>query len=108
MDYGAPSDYSGENDQSAAVPGSDWLQCASKHVGLLHWLLASAFAATALSAFWLCLYPEKPSDPCKEMLIEKSDVCPTVALYVPEAALHKEPPPKYSDSVDPADVNMKV
>ncbi|CAK9831582.1 Transmembrane protein 59 [Anthophora retusa] len=108
VDYGVPSDYSGENDQSASIPGSDWLQCASKHIGLPHWLLANAIAAAALSAFWLCLYPEKPNDSYKEIIIEKSDISPTVALYVPEALVHKQPPPKYCDSVNPAEVNMEV
>ncbi|OAD57779.1 Transmembrane protein 59 [Eufriesea mexicana] len=108
VDYGAPSDYSGESDQSASVPGSDWLQCASKHIGLPHWLLASGIAAAALSAVWLCLYPEKLTDPYKEILIEKSDISPTIALYGPEAPLHKQPPPKYFDSVNPAELNMKV
>lgn len=108
MDYGIPSDYSGENDQSASMPGSDWLQCASRHIGLPHWLLASAIAAAALSAFWLCLYSEKSNDSYKEILIEKSDIAPTVALYVPEAPLHKQPPPKYTESVDETEVNMKV
>ncbi|CAK9815961.1 Transmembrane protein 59 [Anthophora quadrimaculata] len=108
VDYGVPSDYSGENDQSASMPGSDWLQCASKHIGLPHWLLANAIAAAALSAFWLCLYPEKPNDTYKEIIIEKSDISPTVALYVPEALVHKQPPPKYCDSVNPAEVNIEV
>lgn len=108
MDYGVPSDYSGENDQSASVPGSDWLQCASKHIGLPHWLLAFAIAAAALSAFWLCLYSEKPTDPFKEILIEKSDISPTTTLYVHEAPFHKQPPPKYFDNVDPAEINIKV
>ncbi|XP_076754032.1 transmembrane protein 59-like isoform X1 [Xylocopa sonorina] len=109
VDYGVPSDYSGESDQSTSVQyGSDWLQCASKHIGLPHWLLASAIAAAALSAFWLCLYPEKPNESCKEIAIQKSDVSSTVALYIPEAQLHKQPPPTYFDSVGSADINMKV
>ena len=109
VDYGIPSDYSGENEQSASMPGSDWLQCASKHIGLPHWLLASAIATAALSAFWLCLYSGKPNDPYKEILIKKSsDISPTVALYVPEAQVHKQPPPKYTESVDEAEINMKV
>ncbi|XP_076233555.1 transmembrane protein 59-like [Calliopsis andreniformis] len=108
VDYGIPSDYSGENDQSASMPGSDWLQCASRHIGLPHWFLASAIAAAALSALWLCLYSEKSNDSYKEILIEKSDISPTVALYVPEVPLHKQPPPKYTESVDVTEVNMKV
>ncbi|CAL7951842.1 unnamed protein product [Xylocopa violacea] len=109
VDYGVPSDYSGESDQSTSVQyGSDWLQCASKHIGLPHWLLASAIAAAALSAFWLCLYPEKPNDPCKELAIQKSDVSSTVALYIPEAQLYKLPPPTYFDSVGSAEIDMKV
>ncbi|XP_003700682.1 transmembrane protein 59-like isoform X1 [Megachile rotundata] len=108
VDYGIPSDYFRESDQSASIPGSDWLQCASKHIGLPHWLLASAIAAAALSAFWLCLYPEKSADPYREILIEKSDISPTFALYIPEAPLHKKPPPKYTESVDATESNMKV
>lgn len=108
MDYGVPSDYSGENDQSASVPGSDWLQCASKHIGLPHWLLASVIVAAASSAFWLCLYLEKPTDPFKETLIEKSDISPTATLCVHEALFHTQPPPKSFDRVDPAEININV
>ncbi|XP_031827570.1 transmembrane protein 59-like [Nomia melanderi] len=100
IDYGLPSDYSGENEQSASIPGSDWLQCVSRHVDLPEWLLASAIAAAALFAFWLCLYSEKPKDSYKDLLIEKSDISPTVALYLPEVPLYKQPPPKYSEIVD--------
>ncbi|XP_017882594.1 transmembrane protein 59-like [Ceratina calcarata] len=108
VDYGIPSDYSGENDQSASSPGSDWVQCTSTHIGLPLWLLVSAIAAAALSALWLCLYPEKPNDPYKEILIEKSEIPPAVTVYIPEVPLHKQPPPKYFDTVDPTDINMKV
>ncbi|XP_015432241.1 PREDICTED: uncharacterized protein LOC107188462 [Dufourea novaeangliae] len=108
MDYGVPSDYSGENEQSASVPGSDWIQCVSRHIGLPHWLFAFAIAAAALSAFWLCLYSGKSNDSYKEMLIKKSETSPTLTLYLPEVPLHKQPPPKYSEVVDVPEINMKV
>ncbi|XP_078051208.1 transmembrane protein 59-like [Augochlora pura] len=102
IDYGVPSDYSGENEQSASIPGSDWLQCVSRHIGLPQWLLFSAIAAAALFALWLYLEncSEKSKDSDKEILIEKSDISPTVTVYLPEVPLHKQPPPKYSEIVD--------
>ncbi|XP_053971258.1 uncharacterized protein LOC128872507 [Hylaeus volcanicus] len=108
MDYGVPSDYSGESDQSASIPGSDWFQCASRHIGVPHWLLVCALSAATLSAFWLCAFADKPKDANKVLLIEKSDISSTVTLNVPELPLHKQPPPKYSESIDVTEVNMKV
>lgn len=109
VDYGIPSDYSGESEQSASIPGSDWLQCASKHTGLPHWLLAAAIAAAALSALWLCLFPEKPNDPYKEIFIGVDDHSSKVPLYVEtEAPLYEELPPKDVKISNTAEVNMKV
>ena len=109
MDYGVPSDYSGENDQSTSVPESDQLQCTSKQIELPNWLLISATIIGIVSAFCMCLFcSDEPTDSYKKIRIEhfgkkhieriekkhieKSDS--TVALYVPEVSFHKQPLPK--------------
>ncbi|KAK9297139.1 hypothetical protein QLX08_009020 [Tetragonisca angustula] len=109
VDYGVPSDYSGENDQSTSVPESDQLQCTSKQIELPNWLLISATIIGIVSAFCMCLFcSDEPTDSYKKIRIEhfgkkhieriekkhieKSDS--TVALYVPEVSFHKQPLPK--------------
>ncbi|XP_012273385.1 transmembrane protein 59-like isoform X2 [Orussus abietinus] len=107
-DYGIPSDYSGENEQSVSMPGSDWLQCASRHTGIPRWLLASSIAVAALSALWLCLSPDKSIE-LGEGILEKSSVPNKMTMYIPgEEPLHKKPPPKYSEEDDLINVNVKV
>lgn len=100
-DYGIPSDYSGENDQSVSLPGSDWLQCASRHTGIPRWLLGSAIVGAALSILWLCLFPKEQSDfdiGIKETETEKQNLPSKMMVYIPdEAPLYQSPPPKYSD-----------
>ena len=101
MDYGIPSDYSGETEQISSVPGSDWLQCASRHTGIPRWLLGSAIVGAALSILWLCLFPKEPSEfdiAVKETETEKQNLPSKMMVYIPdEAPLYKTPPPKYSD-----------
>lgn len=82
------------------MPGSNWLHCASKHIGIPYWLFTSVIAVfVILSMLWLCLLTGNH--------ISHKDVCidkvtsPKIALYIPdELPLHKEPPPKYTQSSD--------
>ncbi|XP_024936784.1 transmembrane protein 59-like isoform X2 [Cephus cinctus] len=107
VDYGNPSDYSGETEQSAMIPGSDWLQCASRHTGIPRWMLATAIVVAAISAVWLCLSPEKSEE--EDINVEKCNIPNKVTVYMPdEAPLHKKPPPKYSENVDVNDINLKL
>ncbi|XP_014211653.1 uncharacterized protein LOC106641672 [Copidosoma floridanum] len=108
MDYTAPSEYLEENEKSTSLPGSDWLQCASRHTGIPRWLLALAIATAALSALWLCLSPEKPTDIEKVTLTDPSPTS-KITVYLPdEAPLHKKPPPKYDEVVNLTDSSLKV
>ncbi|XP_046616777.1 transmembrane protein 59-like [Neodiprion virginianus] len=99
VDYGIPSDYSGETEQSASIPGSDWLQCASRHTGMPQWVLAASMIAAALSALWLCLSADKSSDlQSEELISEKSSPSNKLTILIlDEAPLNKIPPPKYSE-----------
>ncbi|KAJ8668064.1 hypothetical protein QAD02_009727 [Eretmocerus hayati] len=94
---------------TTSLPGSDWLRCASRHTGIPGWLLAFAIAAAALSALWLCLAPEKPTDCYEKVTLVKPDDTCKLTVYLPdEAPLHKKPPPKYHEVVDIDDPNIQV
>ena len=99
MDYGIPSDYSGETEKS--LPGSDWLQCASRHTGIPRWFLGSAIVGAALGILWVCLFPKeliKFDIDVDETDIGKQNLPSQMMVYVPdEAPLYKTPPPKYTD-----------
>lgn len=108
VDYGIPSDYSGENEQSGSMSGSEWFLCASKHTGVPLCLLASVIVATALYAVWLYVHAEKNNNQM-EIVIQKFHMPGKMQLNIPDKApLQKEPPSKYTDTIDAVDVNMKV
>lgn len=114
VDYGIPSDYSGESEQTSSwIPGSDWFQCASKYAGMPFARFASATAA-AVALLAVCLYlysvsSERAHDNVKEFVVDKSNACDKVIMYIPdEAPLHKKPPPKYTEINDGLDINLKV
>ncbi|KAK2583608.1 hypothetical protein KPH14_009550 [Odynerus spinipes] len=114
VDYGIPSDYSGESEQASSwIPGSDWFQCASRHAGIPSARFASATAA-AVALLAVCLYlysvsSERTRDNVKEFVVDKPKASGKVIMYMPdEAPLHKKPPPKYTDINDELDVNLKV
>lgn len=111
-------DYTGSFDQINAiekpistVPGSDWLLCASRHTGLPRWFLGFIIVVAALSALWLCLSPDKCSEPPvdKVTLVAPELGTSKITVYLPdEAPLHKKPPPKYYDVVDMNDPSIQV
>ncbi|OXU25226.1 hypothetical protein TSAR_015995 [Trichomalopsis sarcophagae] len=104
VDYNVVSE-----ERSPSLPGSDWLQCASRHTGIPRWLLAFAIAAAALSALWLCLSPEKTTDTIEKITPVKLSSPSKIILDLPdEAPLYKKPPPKYHEVVDPNDPNLQV
>lgn len=109
VDYGIPSDYSGENEQSGSMSGSDWFLRSPKYTGVPLCLLTSVIIATAFYAFWLCLHAEKTNNDYK-IFIRKLHMSTKVQLYMPdEAPLHKQPPPKYTDTINLVDDdNVKV
>lgn len=108
IDYSVSSEYVGDNEKSSSIPGSDWLQCASRHIGIPRWVLAFAIAAALLSAMWLCFAPEKPCD-CVEKGTLVQPNTGKITVYVPdEAPLYKNPPPKYSEIIADNDSDLPV
>lgn len=102
-EYGIPSDYVSDVEQSSSETNSDWLGCASRHTGIPQWLLALTILGVALSALWIYLESNEPKEPppvglLKEYL-EEDDLPTNVIVYLPdEAPLYKEPPPTYNSA----------
>ena len=108
-DYSVSSEYLGDNEKATTMPGSDWLECASRHTGIPRWLLILAIATAALSALWLYLYPEKSTESIDKITLVKPSAQSKVTIYLPdEAPLYKKPPPKYSEVVDTNDPNLQA
>jgi hypothetical protein len=108
VDYSISTEFLGENEKSTSLPGSDWLQCASRHTGIPRWMLAVAIATAALSALWLCLSPEKMTDSIEKISLVKPNIPNKVTIYLPdEIPLHKKPP-KYSEVVDTNNSKLQV
>ncbi|XP_058800721.1 uncharacterized protein LOC131669682 [Phymastichus coffea] len=109
VDYGIPSEYIIESEKSTSIPGSDWLQCASRHTGIPRWLLAFVIASAALSALWLCLSPDKSPEPIEKVHLVSRSIPNKVTVYLPdEAPLYKKPPPKYDEIVNIHQPNFEV
>lgn len=108
-DYGGSSVYYGETKPSVSIPGSDWLQCASRHTGIPRWLLASAIAVAASAVTWLCFIADRSVESTEEITTpDKHTVTQKLTIVIPdEAPLYKTPPPKYSEIADVDDVNFK-
>ena len=90
--------------------GSEWLRCASKHTGIPQWLLACLIVTTIISAVWLCLSSDKPTNDLSDKItLIDPDTSGKVMVYLtPEPFLHKNPPPKYSEVVNTDDLNLEV
>ncbi|XP_032672932.1 uncharacterized protein LOC116844907 [Odontomachus brunneus] len=96
VDYALSSDYSGETEQAAPMPPSNWFHCASKHIR--YWHLAPTIVGLViimLFMFWAVMLLR--SMLCQKSTLANQSTPSTVTLYIPlyRESMYKEPPPKY-------------
>lgn len=106
LDYSISPDYSGETvEQTVSLPGSDWLQCASKNTGIPRWILGCSIAVGTAVALWLCFIGDKITENTTNKLInDNSNYTSNIMLVCSD----KKAPPEYTEFINIDETKIKI